>query len=337
MDSPIPPDLQPLPPPTPPSPTPSQKTHIILGCFGIALGLLLAFFRAWIWSYGLMTAESWGFAMGSAVLPALIAAAIALRKSVRSFNRFGLWFSGLSLVFFILMSRTPPPFQQHVGDLMKEAAGTKAVDNSGPGTLDNLIREMMRGVLDDRKAFDREVAQFTPALEKLYGVETFSSPEAIQKTIDAVNGIVAADQRYSKKLEGITDKIQVYVDSSHLGETDKRDFMEGVRKSYGNVKTLQIRRQAMGTEKQWGDATLDLYRFALANASKIQVDGEVLRIGSDELRRGFKDKMQKARGLQSQLDKQNDELEKAQGAALQEAGLTPKDLGLSQSGSSAKK
>lgn len=119
------------PQPQPPAP-PSNKLHFILGWCGIALGLFLAMFRAWVWSYGTANAEMLGYALGGALPPALTAYLIAGRKSVRNFNRFGLWFSGLSLFFFIVSSQRSVSLQQHISDLMKEAAGTKSVDNSGP-------------------------------------------------------------------------------------------------------------------------------------------------------------------------------------------------------------
>jgi len=324
MDGLITPGVEPLPP----TPTPPKKKHFILGSLGIALGLFLAFFHAWAWSYGMMTAEAWGYATGTATLPALIAYGIAGRKSVRNFNRFGIWFSGLSLLFFLVSNGHPVSLQQHIGDLMKEAAGTKPVDNSGPGSLNNLIRDMMRGVLDDRKAFDRETEPFDAELGKLYTAETFSTEKAMQKSIDAVHGIVVVDERYSKRLEGIPDRMQAQVEKSNFSESDKQEFMAGIRKSYGSAKALEIRRQAMGTESQWEGATVALYEFAMANASKVRVAGTELVIGDERIRSKFNDLFGKSQKLRDDLVELNKQLEAAQRAALQEAGVAPKDLGM---------
>jgi hypothetical protein len=332
MDGLITPGTESLPPP----PQPGRK-HFILGCLGIGLGLFLAFFHAWAWSYGTMGAEAWGYAGGAAMLPALIAFAIAGRKSVRNFNRFGIWFSGLSLFFFIVSSKHPVSLQQHIGDLMKEAAGTKAVDNSGPGALDNLVRDMMRGILDDRKAFETETQPLSADLGKLYSAESFSSQEAVQRIINATHAIVAADERYSKQLEGIPDRMQATVDRSSFSESDKKGFMEGLRKSYGNAKTLQIRRQAMETESQWEVATVDLYKFAEANAKKIRVQGTKLMIGDEGIRNQFNERFRKARGLRDDLAAMNTQLEGAQRAALQDEGLTLRDLGLGENEQPGKK
>jgi hypothetical protein len=326
MDGSIRPDIDPQSPTLPP-----KKKRFVLGCLGIALGLFLAFFYAWTWSYGMMGAGGWGDSAGSTLLPALIAYAIAGRKSVRDFNRYGLWFSGLSLAFFLISGRTPVSLQQHIANLMKEAAGTKTVDDIGHPVLDDLIGDMMRSILDDRKSFDRETEPFSPELSKLYSIDTFSSPEAMQKSIDAVRGVVAADERYSDKVDSIPDRMQASVDRSSLSNSDKREFMEGVRKSYGNVKTLQIRRQAMVTEEKWQVATVGLYEFAMAHATTLRRDGTKLRIEDQKVRSEFNERLDQAQKLRADLVTQNKQLESAQRAALQQAGLTLNDLGLGES------
>jgi hypothetical protein len=317
-----PPEISTQPPSTPP-----KRRRQILGCLAIALGLFLACLRAWGWSFGMMDAQAWGYAAGSAILPALIAYAIAGRKSVRDFNRFGLWFSGLSLAFFAVAGGKPVTLQQHVAGLMKEAAGTKPMSSAGPN-IDNLIREMLRMVLDDRKVLDQESTPFEPSLSKIYSAESFANPDAIRGMIDAVHGIAAVDARYSKKLESIPDRMQTYVDASTMSDSDKKDFIAGVRSSYGNEKAIQIRRQAMEAEQKWEAESVGLYEFALKNMSKIRARGEGLIIADRHVRNEFNARLETAEKLRDEIVKLNSDLETAQKAALQEAGLTPTDLGL---------
>jgi hypothetical protein len=267
----------------------------------------------------------------------LIAYAIAGRKSVRDFNRYGLWFSGLSLAFFLISSRTPVSMQQHVANLMKEAAGAKTVDDIGRPDLDDLLRNMMRSTLDDRKSLDREVEPFSAELSKLYSIDTLASPKAMQKSIDAVRGVVAADEQYSEKLDSIPDRMQASVDHSSLSNSDKREFLEGVRKSYGDVKTLQIRRQAMVIEEKWQVATVGLYEFAMAHATTLRRDGAKLRFEGKKVRSEFNERLDQAEKLRADLVTQNKQLESAQSAALQQAGLTLKDLGLEESDAQPRK
>jgi hypothetical protein len=142
---------------------------------------------------------------------------------------------------------------------------------------------------------------------------------------------VAADERYSDKVDSIPDRMQASVDRSSLSNSDKREFMEGVRKSYGNVKTLQIRRQAMVTEEKWQVATVGLYEFAMAHATTLRRDGTKLRIEDQKVRSEFNERLDQAQKLRADLVTQNKQLESAQRAALQQAGLTLNDLGLGES------
>ena len=317
-------------------PTPTRKSGYILGCLAISLGLFIAYLRAWGWSYGMMGAEGWGSMLGFALLPALIAYAIAGRKSVRNFNRFGVWFSGLSLLSLLVSGGHLVSPKDHIANLMKEAAGTKAVSIGGPES-DQLIRNVMSMFLDDRKAFDRDSSAFAPEMSKLYSVETFSSAAVMQKTIDAVRGMVVVDQEYSHKIESLPDRVQAIVDQSNWSESNKRDFMHGIRESFGNQTVLQIRKQAVEVETQWQDATLALYEFTLANATKIRIDGKRVVLANHALVTEFRNHMDTAIKLRDQLVEMNAKIDAAQKTALEQAGLTKADLGLKENEPSKQK
>lgn len=263
-------------------------------------------------------------------MPALIAYAIAGRKRVRNFNRFGVWFSGISLFFFAISASSGKTLtlQQHIGNLMKEAAGTKAVDNSGPGELDSIVRAMMQDILAMRKTLDEETAPLNADLGKIYGAETFRDRASMQRSIDAVHAVVKADQHFGDQLQHLPDRMQTIVDKSTLSSSDKDEFMQGVRKGFSGLKALAIRQQAMETEKKWESATVGLYEFAMAHAERIHVKGGHITIYGAPTLNEFNDRMQKAENQRSDLTRLNEQLDREQQASLQEAGLTKKDLGL---------
>ena len=324
-----------VPDPQPELP-PQKRRYPIFAFLGIALGLFLAFFRAWVWYYGILSAEMLGYAFASALVPALIAYLIAGRKSVRNFNRFAFGFSGLSLLFFLVASRPPVSLNQHIGNLMKEAAGTKPLDDSGPRTLDELIRDTMRDTLDSRESFEQETARFTPELGHLYSIESFSSKDAMNRSLQAVRGVVAADQQYSQHIETLPERVEARVQRSGLSESDKRDFMQGIRKSFGNLKVLTIRRQAMEVEKQWSDATVGLYDFSLSNSGSIAVDHGRLMVNNEKIRTEFNQRLKQSQTLRDNLLALNAELETAQNDALKQLGVTPRDIGLPENNQTQK-
>jgi len=316
-----------VPDPQPELP-PQKRRYPIFAFVGIALGLFLAFFRAWVWSYGFVSAEVLGYAVGSAVVPALIAYLIAGRKSVRNFNRFALCFCGFSILFFLVSSKPPVSWNQHIGNLAKEAAGTKPVDDGGPQNMDELIRGAMRDALEIRKSFEQETARFTPELGHLYSIESFSHKDAMTRSLEAVRGVVAADQQYSQQIEDLPKRIEMRVQNSSLSDSDKRGFMEGIQKSYGSLKVLAVRRQAMEVEKQWSDATVGLYDFSLSNSGRITVDHGRLVVNNEKIRTEFNQRLKQSQTLRDNLLALNAELETAQNDALKQLGVTPKDIGL---------
>jgi hypothetical protein len=83
-------------------PTPPSTEIGVIGCVGIAVGLLLSCARAWIWSQGDVTSEAFGYAFSGIAVAGLVGYLFAGRRKVRKPNQFGLWFFIVSLVIFLL-------------------------------------------------------------------------------------------------------------------------------------------------------------------------------------------------------------------------------------------
>lgn len=181
------------------------------------------------------------------------------------------------------------------------------------------------------------MARFTPELAKLYTVDSFSSKEAMQRSMDAVRGAVAVDQHYSQQLESLPQRVQAKVDSSGLSDSFTTGFTEGIRKSYGDSKSLTIRRKAMEVEGQWADTTVAFYQFAMANATRIRVEGPHLVIGNEKVRAEFNERMKKSQALHENLDTLNAQMESAQREVMQQTGITRKQIGLEETSKPANK
>ncbi len=316
----------------PPSstPPPPSKTSLVLGLCGVAVGLSLSLFRAWTWSYETFNAEMLGFACGGTIVPFIIAYLIAGRKSVRNFTRFGLWFGGMMILVFLITKNPAGNIEQHIANLAREAAGTKVIERQGPRVMDEMIRDMMRDMFDKRKDLERDTDQYRQALSKLYTAESFSNREAIQQILAAVQGVVAADERYAHLLESFPEYIQAKVDGSELSSNSKKDFMVGFRKSYANLQLLTTHRQTIQAEKKWADATVRLYQFAAANINNVRVHGSEIVIANDRVRSAFNKELDESRRLHENMMTLNTQLQNTQFQLLKGLGLTASDLGLSE-------
>jgi len=291
-------------------------------------------FRALAWSYWVPTPETAGYFTGGALVPAIIAYFIAARRPIMHFRRFGLAFGGMSLLLFVLSNEHVVGLHEHLRDLAKEAAGTK--EGESRFGVDAVARDLMRDIFQGRKELDEKSAPFAPVLAQIYSAESFSSKEQMQKTLDAVRGTVALDLRFSELLKGIPDRTQARLNQTLLSDSEKQDFMKGIREAYGNSKVLNVRDECIEAEKRWGEATSGLYEFAMANADLIRPDGSHLVIASRGLRKQFSDRMAESQKLRDQLRERNAALESAQREVMKEAGITRKDLGLAEGDSPAK-
>ena len=92
--------------PTPQFASAPGKPIRALGGIGFLLGIVLAWLKALRWSHGIVTAEVFGYAVAGVLIPFLIAYAIAGRRTVRDWNRVGVWFFALSLGFYFISHKS---------------------------------------------------------------------------------------------------------------------------------------------------------------------------------------------------------------------------------------
>jgi hypothetical protein len=85
-----------------PSTEVQAKGFGVLAYVGIIVGICVAIVKAFVWSKGVFTSEVFGYALAGALMPGVIAYAIAGRKKVRNPKMFSLWFVSLC-VFFLLL------------------------------------------------------------------------------------------------------------------------------------------------------------------------------------------------------------------------------------------
>jgi len=317
-------------PVSPHPPETKPKTFGVLALLGLIVGVLVAFFRAWVWSAGSFNDEAFGYAIGGLFIPGLIAYAIAGRKKVRNLNRFAFAFCALcvfSLLIEVSSSGHPLNMKDRFAGLMKEAASGKS-GSPGDNAMDTLVRDIFKDMLDQKKSYDGEVAKLNEDLAHIYSAGSFSSKASMQRSIKAVQEIVALDQGYYRQLQALPQHIKDRVDKSSLDDSDKEGFMKGINNSYANSKLLAVRQQAGDVEGKWGDATIALYNFALAHSDRIRVKDTKIIINDEHVRAEFNQDLKNSQDLRKSLQAFNSQIEQLQQDNLQQVGLTKKDLKL---------
>jgi len=315
-----------------PAPSTTRAAHPLTAVAVIllvGLSIAMSFWRARIWSGGTFTSEGLGYAIGSLLVPAALAYAIAGRRKVRNWFRFSLWLCGFCLLSLLLeISQRPPDPKNTVGRLMREAAGTAKV-SSGSSQLDDLARASMRIMLDFRRAHDSEVAKYSDDLAKLYTAESFSSVARMKRTVEAVNGALSADQKLDEEIGSWPDTVRQEAAKTSLSEKEKAEFVLGATKSFANSKVMSARKNATHVEAEWAAATLELYSFAERNTRSIVISDPKIIIASGNVRTKFNELLSKSKELRTNLRDANERIRQAQAEVTREYGVTEKDLGLS--------
>jgi hypothetical protein len=306
-----------------------------LALAGIAVGLTLAILKALIWSGGTFNAEVLGYALGAAILPALIAYAIAGRRKVRNPNRYAFWFMVLCLLFLVLEAANQrESVTAKVKRIAQEAAGTRAISNVGTGgdqQGDSLLRAVIGDVIERRKLYDQHQAELDPDLNLVGSEKSFSTRDSILRSMDVVRKCVAEDTRFSHEIETWPDRTKARVDASSLSNEERQQFMKGFQDVFGSSKILTTRKEAMMVEAEWSDATLDLYTFALKNKPKLVVRTSGVLIADEKVRTQFNQKIERYETLRKRLRDLNGQIEQLQQEVVKKTGVTMQDLGLNQS------
>ena len=265
---------------------------------------------------------------------------IAGGKKVRNALRFGFWFSSLAFLFLLFeLTNHQRGTKDGVADLIREASGTKPVERHAGvyrRRLDSFTRDVFREFFDGVKAHNQKVEALEPSLEVLYSAASYSNPAAMQRSVEAVQSVTALDHEFVEQIEAWPTHVRQKVANASLSKRDREEFLRGFDEGFVSSSILAVRREADKTEAQWCDATVALYTFALKHPGAIRVKGENLLIPDDNLRAQFNRLQGQAIAERKKLNDANEQLRKLQKESLQKAGLTEKDVGLSDQDSSGK-
>lgn len=321
------PPTPPLPPIAPPPTLSTSHKILVWLCFLMGLGLCV--FKALIWGRGVWSADVIGYGAGAVMVSLVISYLIAGRKKVYNPVRLGLWFFGCSLFFLYLESATPHPTpQQEAIEIIREEMAGVPPDKQR-FTRDpeaQLLRSALHDFVAESKAKHAQLDALDPDLEKLYTAESFSSPAAMQRSLDAANQMYAIDHDLLTLTQEWPQRAQEKLAQSPVSQDFKQSFLESLNDALTNSDVLVLRKQADPIELRWRDATVALYQFTLANASHVQIkDGKILLDNRQRLDE-FNDLLTKAIAARDELHEANLKVTKSRDRMLQNYGTSMKDL-----------
>lgn len=309
---------------------------VILSLPLFGLVLLLNFFRALRWA-GVMNAESFGYMIGG-VLVALgvgFAAMFAVRRlrgrkihpASKTLGIATIAF-GMSCITFAgeAASRHPvtaDEIDHRIGDLLKEAAGTKPPSGDGDW-WDGPARDFFHDLLEMNKQYTAEVnALDNPAIQDLYSVNSYKNKARMEEVVTQLQAAQAVDEKYAS-LDPIIKKMEDRIAKANVSESDKRDFIKGME---GNMtKALAPRNETFRTEREWMNSNIELYQFVIAHASEYSIRGNKLYFQNDATKDGFTERQKQAIALHQEFLKSKGAADNSRKQGMDKLGVSQTDM-----------
>lgn len=280
--------------------------------------------------------EAIGYWFGAQLVPLLVGLIVVRFKPLRKIRTFSTLFCcvglvGLLFVFFGSVQERLARHQKTVREIVKEAAGTKPIENTGDSSeqaMDRVSREFLSDILAARKKHDADATALQPVLATLYTPGSFQSRQHMENMIAAVRKIEQVDGEMAEKLQRWPQETRARLDASGLSQQQKEDYLSGFQKAYGSSDVMAAWREVHSIEGQWATATVDLYTFASQHARGIKTNSKQILIADKSVLSPFNARFTNSRDLRNKLHQANQRLATIQSLNMQKLGINKADLGL---------
>lgn len=309
---------------------------VILSLLLFGLVLLVNFFTVLRWK-GAKDAESFGYMTGGVLLAVGLGflGMFALRKARgRRFHPASktLGIAGIAFVISYmalagqLASRRPltaDELNHRIGDLLKEAAGTKP-PSADADWWDNPAREFFHDLFEMNKQYAAEVSALdNSAIQDLYSVNSYKNKARMEEVVTQLQAAQAVDEKYAS-LDPIIKKMEDRIAKANVSESDKQDFIKGME---GNMmKALGPRNETFRSEREWMKSTIELYQFVIAHSSEYSIRGNKLYFQNDATKDEFSERQTQAIALHQEFLKAKGAADNSRKQGMNKLGVSPTDM-----------
>lgn len=219
---------------------------------------------------------------------------------------------------------TQQEMQQHIAELAKEAGGLAPV-TPDQTKWDSPVRAFFADIKTFNENYMKEVDQLdNSALKSLYTADSFRSPGTVKQTVSQLQATLSLEEKYAS-LQPILNKFKERIRASDASKSEKDAVLQGFEESAR--KSLEPRESTAAKEREWLQASIDLYEFIQASQDSYSVRGGKLIFNSTGLATSFNEKIHKATELRSEFNKAQAAFHRAQSEKLGQFGLQPSDFG----------
>jgi hypothetical protein len=301
-------------------------------CIIVFLGVILP-------AEGTSEAMQGGFRIGRTFaglfLPGLIAYAIAGRKKARKPNQFALVFciaglalNGVNAVSSLNETSWETP-DQHIGRLMREAAGLQPVRNSifpGERRTDDIFRNEFRALVQTNRQYSETVSKMDVSeIKNINTAESFADPAVAAGGLRQLHALFDVDSAQEAKVNEIMGNLRRALESTARSASEREGLLKGFDK--GIAEQLSKRTSLVAAEKAWMDAVDEEYTYANQHASNFRVQNGHLVIPDASIREAFNSRMDAQEARRNEFLKAQKEFQQFQAQTLGKMGVKPQDVG----------
>jgi hypothetical protein len=309
---------------------------VILSLLLFAVVLLLNYVRALRWA-GVINAESSGYMMGGVLVAVglgFLGMFVVRKLRGRKLHPASKTLGVAAIAFVIscmaflgeAASRRPLTEEEvnhRIGDLLKEAAGTKP-PSADADWWDGAARDFFHDLIEMNKQYAAEVKGLdNSAIEDLYSVNSYSSKARMEAVVTQLQAAQAVDDKYAS-LDPIIKKMEERIAKAKVSESEKQEFLKGMEASM--TKALAPRNEAIRTGREWMKSTIDLYQFAIGHSPEYSIRGNKLYFENDDASKEFTARQTQAIALHKEFLKTKGAAEDSRKQGLGKLGVSPTDM-----------
>jgi hypothetical protein len=276
-----------------------------------------------------------GRTLAALFIPGLIAYVIAGRKKARKPNQFAVIFCLVGLGMTAMnaipslsstISETP---EQHVGRLMREAAGLRPVHDSmfpSQRRTDDVLRKEFRSLVQTNREYSETVSKMDiTEVKNINTVESFADPTLAAGGLRQLHALFDVDSSQEVKVKGILSDLRRALESSASSPSERESLLKGF--DNGLAEQLSKRTALVTAEKAWVDAVDEEYAYASQHSSDFHLQNGHLVIPDASIRQALNTRIDAQESHRKEFLQAQKEFQQFQAQTLEKMGVKPQDVG----------
>jgi hypothetical protein len=232
------------------------------------------------------------------------------------------------VVFLVAHLDLEPP-DQHIGRLMREAAGLQPVRKqffSKDQQFDDTFRDQYRKMIQINKDYIEAVRNTDmSAISRLGTPESFADPSSFADGLRQLHTVYDLDSGQEQKLHDMVTSLRNTIENSGWAASNREQFLKGFEQGVARVN--EKRQGIVTTEKAWIDSIDDVYDYAQRNHAVFILNNGQLLISDNQVLEEFNAKVRTMNSSRTQFLQAKQQFDQWQAGQLQKMGVNTTDIG----------